>query len=211
MSTLLPELIIRFNSQRELGRFALEILSPDGSQVKRPLILDSAPKYLSGDLVLSAGLIYSGYSPEKLIVEWPVTEHFAEEINSGFGCEVIAAKARPDLNSVSRPKATILEVSTGVDLDSKTPDREITRLLLVPNERFSGSLIGVKEVVIAGNAEWMASLYGAGALIAAGILFSTDFMAHSLSFPYAEIDDAEYEFARKVCRLNDLQFLSKDA
>lgn len=154
------------------------------------LILDADPTTLDSDRVAIAGvLLFGGFATGELAFAKKVSTDAAQAIKTVTGREVVSKVSDRKLESKGSDKAidaplqaTSLHVARSTGLQGDTPGVDETRLGLVPGERYQGALFGIKEMVVASNA-WLLERYyePTAVLLAAGLLFSHDFLAKQIT------------------------------
>lgn len=187
-------MLIEFLLQDEADRVVLRAVR---SEEDRPLpvselIFDLAPSQISNDRVAIAGTaLFGSFADHEISFSIPISAVASKAIVDATGLAVTseisptAASSKSsaaDAEVSDRPHSvTTLTVGLGCDLSTSTPDVDCTRLNLIPGERFQGSLHGVKELVVASNAWYVASHVGNGPVLAAsGLVFANDLLARAL-------------------------------
>lgn len=152
------------------------------------LIFDAAPAHLSSDQIAVAGvLLFAEFAERDIAFSAPITVELQRAIADATGLAVVstvlplveASDAKePDARP---PSVTTMTVTFGAPLCDTTPRVDRTRLDLVPGERFQGALYGVKELVVASNAWYVATAIDPRAVLAAaGVLFAGDLLAKEI-------------------------------
>lgn len=175
------------------------------------LIFDAAPVTRESDRVAVAGtLLFARYADSTIGFADPISERVAEAITAATGL-AIDSRVLPALRSeeasevatgkAARPQVTTLTVALGSRLPEATPGIDRARLDLLPGERYSGALYGVKELLIASNAWLLASHLDRGAVMtAAGIIFADDLFAGTIELDGESREDEPSQAARELCR-----------
>lgn len=177
------------------------------------LLFDAAPATSDSDRIAVAGtLLFARYAARAITFKAPIRESVANAIAAATGL-VIESDVLPasDPNEareqellkeqLGQPRVTTLTVGFGVALPGSTPGIDHARLDLVPGDRYSGALYGVKEMLIASNAWLLAShLEPAAVMTAAGILFADDLFAGTIALDGDVPGSWPAPHARDLCR-----------
>lgn len=163
----------------------------------RTLMFDSVPGTRCHENMVAAGIALLGPDSNSLEYTGPISTAFKNILRESLGFEIKS----PEL---SQPKcdytrATLMRVDSSFQELGRTPGRDITRLVLLPSERFYGSLAGIKELLISTNANFVASEIGARALVAASFLFAPDLLAKEIELD-ANMSKEDLEFCRELAR-----------
>lgn len=198
---------IRFESLGRTARWGLTVKgeTPVGTP-QLPLTFDERPLKEVPERVLLAGIVLTG--PHTTFeFNQPISQSLKAGMES-IGLKISSKVSTP--RSEEAVQATLLQVTPGLEVSHKTPDRDQTRLFLPPSERFQGRLIGVKEMVIPSNAAWLAQRHGPKVLLASALLFSADLL--SKGFIIDAIDrDENFSFYQEVLKLENLELHSQSA
>lgn len=172
--------------------------STEGEELSRldSFAFDAIPEELDPLRSVIAGvLVFGDRRLERITTNDEVPSKFINAIESIIGLrpdpeQEPASSFASDAEEGSPIRATTLEIRFGEDLAIATPGRDITRLTLVPSERYSGVLWGVKEAVVASNA-WLHLQDRPQAFVAAaaGVLYADEFMGKTISLPSASPND----------------------
>lgn len=171
------------------------------------LLFDATPASSDSDRIAVAGtLLFARYAERAITFEGPISASVANAIAATTGLvvesEVLPASdpAEPQ-EQLARPRVTTLTVGFGAALPGSTPGIDHARLDLVPGDRYSGALYGVKEMLIASNAWLLAShLEPAAVMTAAGILFADDLFAGTIALDGDVPGSWPSPHARELCR-----------
>ncbi|MHA6967378.1 hypothetical protein ACX5K5_06740 [Glutamicibacter bergerei] len=170
------------------------------------LMFDAAPTDLSPLKTLIAGaLLFGNRRLERIQVNGEVSNIFVEQVQTLVG---IGKSANPELDLApevadefdTKIRATTLKINLQAAFANVTPERDVTNLTLIPSERYSGVLWGIKEAIVASNA-WLHEKHSSSAQVAAavGVLFADEFLARSICIPStSEIDKL---LIRNLCKL----------
>lgn len=173
------------------------------------LIFDAPPKNFHQDRLAVAGvLLFGGDAESEISFPWEISYELAEAVRDVRGLQVISEIARPK-HLMERPdsgegaplQVTTLSIQPVTGFSERTPEVDQTRLGLVPGERFQGALFGIKEAIISSNAWLLArATEPATVLLAAGVLYSEDFLARALRIELADGSAAQVSTpARQLC------------
>lgn len=202
---------IDFLQDDGVGRTVLEAVrgADDRALAVDRLILDAPPRSLGQDRLAVAGVLLFGDRAESQI-SFPgeISYELAEVVQEICGLRVNSEVARPKGASEQSGdeqeaplQVTTLTVGQVTGFSERTPEVDETRLGLVPGERFQGALFGIKEAIIPSNAWLFTSVTDpAAVLLAAGLLYSEDFLARALRVELADSSAGTVpEAARKLC------------
>lgn len=178
---------ISFGVYGETARWALRVVDQVSKKdVVRPLLLDARPNAVHNENLVLAGLCLAGDVDDDFFFTGHLGDGFVSYLKDNLGVEIRSKLTKEQKQIYTQ--ATTLELIEGYNLYPKTPDRDCTRLFLVPSSRFSGSLVGVKERVIASNSWFLRSELGGRVCAAAALLFAADMLAADLVLPISETD-----------------------
>lgn len=170
------------------------------------LMFDAKPPFLNPEKTLIAGcLLFGEKNLTRVSGTNDVTPLFREQVQETLGL-AIKTTPREEVQTAAvdeletKIRATTLLINLRGRFPENTPGRDVTVLTLVPSERYSGVLWGIKEAIVASNA-WLHEQHSSGARIAAaaGVLFAEEFLAKSISVPQASKNDEQ--IIRDLCRL----------
>lgn len=174
------------------------------------LVFDTPPATADPDRIAVAGaLVFAGFAERSLGFAKPISAEVAEAITAETGLVIdseVLRKRERDADSVEqeerarRPRVTTLSVSLGLQSIGTTPGIDCTRLALVPGERYSGALFGVKEMLIGSNA-WLLATYLEPSVVmtASGVLFADDLFAGTIAVERGESAAWPTARARGLC------------
>lgn len=182
---------------------------PEGEELVpklESLMFDAAPADLSPLKTLIAGsLLFGNRGLVRIDVNGEVSAVFLEQVQTLLGIGKNAkAEMDPEPEVVdefdTKIRATTLEINLRGTFAEGTPKRDVTTLTLIPSERYSGVLWGVKEAIVASNA-WLHEKHSSRAHVAAavGVLFADEFLARSICIPSTLENDALV--IRNLCKL----------
>lgn len=162
-----------------MGRASLRAHRDDGDAPLGVSVLtfDRGPKQPTDDQVaVAATLAFGHHAMTQLEFPGRLTPSVRAGIERATRMPVVAL-SNDDAPADPTPAPTRLLVSDAVTLEPVSPPIDVTRLTLLPGERFSGSLVGVKEIVVGSNA-WLFGRFQTAqrALTAAAVLFSHDLL-----------------------------------
>lgn len=211
-------MLITSNAIEDTPGFALQAI-PEGKESSLRVdsfIFDTCPTEMTSLHALIAGALLFG-DRELERISYPdeeISELAMEKVRAVLGLEGRSAFddysfSASDKENSTRIRATKLRVSLRPFISAKTPDRDETLLTLVPGERFSGVLWGVKESILSSNA-WLHETYKPGAFVeaAAGVLFAADFLANELSVSSTSKENTV--LIRELCAVVDLKVTFED-
>lgn len=170
---------VSFGDFGDTGLSALRVVDPVSREdLEPPLLFDSRPSAVSQELILCAGYMMYGGKADQLVFKGNIDSRFAQRFEELTGCPVNAPRVNlPDLGFV---RSTEMVISVGSTLEALCPGRDQTRLTLLPSERFSGGLFGVKELLIPSNAWIFAANGKTDVVIASALLFAKHLLAEKL-------------------------------
>ena len=174
---------IQFIPQDDAGRAVLQAVRDDEDPPLPldSLVFDAAPLTLTPDLVAVAGaLLFADHAHSRLTFDGTVSAATTTAISRVTGLEVSppASLTAPRDSADDEIRATTLDLGLSDSLPPRAPAGDRASRLRVSASRFHGALFGVKEAVIASNAEFMATRFRReSVLAAAGVLYSKDFLA----------------------------------
>ncbi|MGP5026812.1 hypothetical protein ACTXI4_16750 [Glutamicibacter ardleyensis] len=182
---------------------------PEGEELVpklESLMFDAAPADLSPLKTLIAGsLLFGNRGLERLDVNGEVSVSLVEQVQTLLG---IGQNAKAGMNLGpeivdefdAKIRATTLKINLRGAFAEDTPERDVTTLTLIPSERYSGVLWGIKEAIVASNA-WLHEKHSSRAHVAAavGVLFAEEFLAKSICIPSTSANDAL--LIRNLCKL----------
>ncbi|WP_146113400.1 MULTISPECIES: hypothetical protein [unclassified Arthrobacter] len=170
------------------------------------LSFDATPVGLTPLKVLVAGaLLFGNREMDRIETIGEVPKGTVERVQSLLGIGINPTMGQ-NLGSVESDesdttiKATTLKINLEGSFTANTPGRDVTTLSLIPSERCSGVLWGVKEAIVASNA-WLHEKYDSRSrLVAAvGVLFAEEFLAEAICVP--STTETEANFIRELCKI----------
>lgn len=175
---------LAFDADDGFGRCSLRAVAASEDRFPRVdrLLLDAAPDVVDFDRLAVAGaLLFGSPAQDKLEFEFAVSVDVREMIADEFRVSV-EGLGEPMAFDASAIRATELLVRQGVSVARTTPRVDKSELVLVPSERFYGSLRGVKELVLGSNA-WFLSHYIPSSTVNAsvGLMYSRDLLAQTVN------------------------------
>lgn len=179
------------------------------------IMFDAIPADLSPLKTLIAGsLLFGNRGLERINVNGEVSTAFVEQVQSLLG---IGKNARAEMNVEpevvdefnDKIRATMLKINLRGAFPEGTPERDVTSLTLIPSERYSGVLWGIKEAIVASNA-WLHEKHSSPAHVAAaaGVLFAGEFLAKSIFIPPTSANEALV--IRNLCKLVGIDVVFED-
>ncbi|MGP5032904.1 hypothetical protein ACTXJG_15965 [Glutamicibacter arilaitensis] len=170
------------------------------------LIFDAAPAFQTPEKTLIAGcLLFGEKNLTRVSVTDDVASSFLQQVQEILGLEKRETTRNEfQLGAIgeleTKIKATTLRISLRGEFPESTPGRDATTLTLVPSERYSGVLWGIKEVIVASNA-WLLEKTSSRTRIAAaaGVFFAEEFLAKSICVP--RTSNNEELIIRNLCNL----------
>lgn len=190
-------MLIEYVQDDGAGRTALVAVRGEGDRalaVDR-LLFDAPPRSVDPDrLAVAALLLFGDRAGSEISFPEEISYELADAVRELSGLNVTSEVARPEgavVESGAAPDArlqvTTLTAGMATGFSARTPEVDETRLGLVPGERFQGALFGIKEAIIPSNAWLVANTADpVSVLLAAGLVFSEDFLARALRAEMAD-------------------------
>lgn len=179
------------------------------------LMFDATPAFQSPEKTLIAGcLLFGEKNLTRVSAVNDVSSLFQEQVQEILGLTkktITVGDFQPATvdELETKIRATTLLINLRGKFPENTPGRDSTVLTLVPSERYSGVLWGIKEAIVASNA-WLHEEHSSGSRIAAatGVLFAEEFLAKSICVPQTSKNNEL--IIRNLCSLVGLNVVFED-
>lgn len=203
---------IEFLREDEAGRTTIRAHhgSDDLPLRVNTITYDVVPALVDDDRACVAGaLAFLDNANHELSFDRPVTKNVADTIYQSTGRKVIS-EITPQVSleeqggnarTPSAIQATSLNVSFGSSFPDNTPNVDESRLSFVQSQRYEGALIGIKEMIVASNAWYVASFGNPKTImLASALLFANDLYVKEVRLDQS---DATFELPDWAYRLSE--------